>query len=127
MASTMPNMVSVLMENPATARTPNVPSNTTGTAIVGINVARKFCRNRYMTRKTRTIASNRVLTTSWMEIRTNGVVSNGSTACSPGGKKGFRVSIVSLTALAVSSALAPGASFTARPAAGLPLYLVLTE
>ena len=41
-ASTMANMVSVLMVKPAAASTPNVPSRTTGTAIVGISVARKF-------------------------------------------------------------------------------------
>ena len=46
---------------PAAASTPNVPSSTTGTAIVGISVARKFCRNRYITRNTSTIASSSVL------------------------------------------------------------------
>ena len=56
-------------------RMPKVPSSTTGTAIVGIRVARKFCRNRYITRNTSTIASNSVFTTSSMETRTNGVVS----------------------------------------------------
>ena len=39
----------------------------------------------------------------------------------PGGKNGFRLLMVSRTACAVSSALAPGASLTARPEAGLPL------
>ena len=59
-ASTIANMVSMLTEKPSTASTPKVPSSTTGTAIVGISVARKFCRNRYITRNTRTIASARV-------------------------------------------------------------------
>ncbi len=77
MASTMPNIVRVLIENPVIARMPKVPSNTTGTAIVGINVARKFCRNTYMTMNTSTIASNRVFSTSSMETRTKGVVSSG--------------------------------------------------
>ena len=45
-ASTMPNIVSVLMLNPNAAMTPNVPSRTTGTANDGIIVARKFWRNR---------------------------------------------------------------------------------
>ena len=75
MASTMPNMVSVLIENPAAASTAKVPKSTTGTAMVGISVARKFCRNRYITRNTSTIASKSVFTTSSMETRTNGVVS----------------------------------------------------
>ncbi|SRN43574.1 Uncharacterised protein [Shigella flexneri] len=64
MASTIPNIVSVFIEKPKAARTAKVPSNTTGTAMVGINVARKFCRNRYITRNTRMIASTSVLTTS---------------------------------------------------------------
>ena len=41
-----------------------MPSSTTGTAMVGIRVARQFCRNRYITTKTSTMASIRVLTTS---------------------------------------------------------------
>ncbi len=45
-ASTTPNIVSVLIEKPSAAITPKVPSSTTGTAIVGINVARRFCRKR---------------------------------------------------------------------------------
>ncbi|SVJ58469.1 Uncharacterised protein [Klebsiella pneumoniae] len=77
MASTMPNMVRVLIEKPNAASTPKVPSSTTGTAMVGISVARKFCRNRYITRNTRRIASPRVFTTSWIEAETTGVVSYG--------------------------------------------------
>ncbi len=77
MASTSPNMVRVLMLNPKAARTPKVPRSTTGTAMVGMSVARKFCRNRNITRKTSTIASASVFTTSSMERRTKGVVSIG--------------------------------------------------
>ena len=76
-ASTTPNIVRVLMLNPNAARTPKVPSSTTGTAIVGMSVARKFWRKRYMTRNTRRIASTSVFTTSSIESRTNGVVSSG--------------------------------------------------
>jgi hypothetical protein len=64
MASTIPNMVRVFIEKPNSARMAKVPSSTTGTAMVGISVARKFCRNRYITRNTRMIASTSVLTTS---------------------------------------------------------------
>ncbi len=74
-ASTMASMVSVLIEKPAAASTPKVPSSTTGTASVGISVARMFCRNNRMTRNTRPIASNSVLTTCSIEMRTKGVVS----------------------------------------------------
>ena len=56
-ASTSPNMVRVLMENPAAYIIANVPSSTTGTAMVGMSVARRFCRNRYMMMNTRRIAS----------------------------------------------------------------------
>ena len=79
-------MVSMLMEKPSAASTPRVPSSTTGTAIVGIRVARKFCRNRYITRNTSTTASASVSRTPRIEARTNGVVSNGTTYSRPGGK-----------------------------------------
>jgi len=74
-ASTMASMVSVLIENPAAASTPKVPSNTTGTASAGISVARMFCRNTSITRITSPIASKSVTTTSSIEIFTKGVVS----------------------------------------------------
>ena len=77
MASTMANMVSMLMENPKSPSTAKVPRTTTGTAMVGIRVARMFPRKRYMTRKTSTIASIKVLTTSSMATLTKGVVSKG--------------------------------------------------
>ena len=66
---------------------PKVPKTTTGTAIVGISVARKFCRNRYITSTTSTIASSKVWITPSIEIRTNGVVSNGITYSYFSGKK----------------------------------------
>ncbi len=76
-ASTSPNIDSVLIEKPAADMIAKVPSSTTGTAIVGMIVARRFCRNRYITRNTSTIPSNSVLTTSSIDRRTNGVVSYG--------------------------------------------------
>ena len=75
-----------------------------------------------MTRNTRSTASPRVFTTSWMEIFTTGVVSKGYTAFSPLREEGFgALQIKSSILLAVSSAFAPVASFTAIPVAGLPL------
>ena len=65
------------MLKPAMAMTVSVPSSTTGMAIVGINVARQFCRNRNMTRKTRIIASKSVSITCFSDALTNGVVSHG--------------------------------------------------
>ena len=52
-----------------------MPSSTTGTAMAGISVARKFCKKMYMTSTTSTMASSRALTTSSIEALTNGVVS----------------------------------------------------
>ena len=74
-ASTMANMVKLLMEYPAKDNTANVPNNTTGTAIVGIKVALKFCKNKYIMMKTNTMASIKVLTTPSIDFSTNGVVS----------------------------------------------------
>ena len=71
----MANMVSMLMENPKKLREAKVPSSTTGTAMVGISVARMLPMNTYMTRKTRITASIRVLTTSIMATCVKGVVS----------------------------------------------------
>jgi hypothetical protein len=105
-ASTMPNMVSVLIEKPKAAITPKVPSSTTGTAMVGISVARKFCRNRYITRKTSTTASISVLTTFDGDLdEGRGVV--GHDVLTPAGKKRDISSSLARTAVAVSSALAP--------------------
>ncbi|OQA08412.1 MAG: hypothetical protein BWY67_01519 [Bacteroidetes bacterium ADurb.Bin397] len=74
-ASTMANMVSILIDMPANLKTAKVPSSTTGTAIVGISVARIFPRNTNITRNTRTIAIKRVLNTSLIATETNGAVS----------------------------------------------------
>ena len=59
-ANTRPNNVSVLMENPSSNIPANAPTIDTGTARHGINVARQSCRNRYMTRNTKIMASMRV-------------------------------------------------------------------
>jgi hypothetical protein len=54
---------------------PKVPSSTTGTAMVGMIVARRFCRKTNITMKTSTIASISVCTTFSIDSLTNGVVS----------------------------------------------------
>ncbi len=77
MARTIANMVSILMEKPKKSRTAKVPRSTTGTAIVGISVARRLPRKSHITRKTRKIAMMRVLTTSSMDTLMKGVVSMG--------------------------------------------------
>jgi hypothetical protein len=44
--STMPNSVSVLIEKPSRYMPAKLPISDTGTATIGIRVARQFCRNR---------------------------------------------------------------------------------
>ena len=56
MASTRPSSDSVLIENPSSGNTAKVPIRATGTAKVGMSVARKFCRKMKTTNMTRTIA-----------------------------------------------------------------------
>ena len=74
-ASTMPNKVSVLMEKPNSSIALNVPISDTGTASIGIMVARQFCRNRKTTAKTSAMDSPSVFSTSTIDTRTNLVVS----------------------------------------------------
>ncbi len=77
MARTMPNMVRVLMVKPAACSTAKAPSSTTGTAMVGIRVARQSCRKTNITTTTSRMASTRVLMTSEIEMRMKGVESIG--------------------------------------------------
>ena len=55
-----------------------MPISDTGTATTGMKVARQFCRNRYTTSTTSTIASASVLTTSSIDTWTKRVVSYGT-------------------------------------------------
>ncbi|KGD55022.1 hypothetical protein DP49_6593 [Burkholderia pseudomallei] len=123
-ASTRPNIDSTLIEKPTIDMIANVPSSTTGTAIVGMIVARRFCRNRYITRNTRTIPSSSVFTTSSIDRRTNGVVSYGYLTTRPCGKYADISSIFARTAFAVASAFALVASWMPSAAVGWPLYFV---
>ena len=111
-------MVSMLIEKPVIESMPNVPSSTTGTAMVGMIVARQFCRKKNITHTTSTMASTRVLMTSCRAARTNGVVSNGITASTPWGMRCLRLSTHSMTFACVSRAFAPEASLTAMPEEG---------
>src|SRR5690554_120433 len=74
-ASTMPNSVSVLIENPSASIPANVPTIATGTASNGISVARHDCKNTNTTTSTSTTASSSVCTTSVTEAVMNSVVS----------------------------------------------------
>ena len=77
-ASTRPNNVSTLIDIPNASNPRNVPMTLTGTASIGISVARQLWRKRNTTSVTRIIASTSVIVTSWIDALTNGVVSNGN-------------------------------------------------
>ena len=76
-ASTRPNRVRVLIENPKAYMPAKAPMMDTGTARQGMRVARRLFKKRNTMRKTSATASKSVMTTSLMEMRTKVVVSWG--------------------------------------------------
>ena len=72
-ASTRPNSVSTLMENPSSHSTAKVPMIDTGTATSGISEARQVWRNSTTTMTTSAIASSSVSMTEAIESLTNTV------------------------------------------------------
>src|SRR5580658_2396244 len=76
MANTSPNRESVLIEKPNSGKKTNVPTKATGTANIGISVARQLCRKMYTTRITSTIAISSVSTISLIPEVTDLVVSS---------------------------------------------------
>ena len=77
MAMTIAKRVKVLIPNPKTQRPAKVPISDTGTAMIGISVARQLPKKRKTTKMTRSPASKSVCTTSRMEAATKSVVSKG--------------------------------------------------
>ena len=75
MASTRPKSERVLIEKPSSGKAAKVPISDTGTAIMGMSVARQFCRKRKTTRMTSTMAATSVLRISRMPSSTGTVVS----------------------------------------------------
>ena len=74
-ASTSPNSDRLFSEKPNNAIQANVPISETGTATIGMIVARQFCRNTSTTMNTRTNASIRVCSTLVIDSCTKTVVS----------------------------------------------------
>ena len=107
-ASTRANSVSTLIVKPSSSSPRNVPTTLTGTASIGISVARQLWRKTNTTRVTSSMASTSVVTTSLMDAVTNGVVSNGILYFTPGGRLRDSSSIRWATASLTASALAPG-------------------
>ena len=108
MASTSASSDTVLAEKPSASITAKVPISATGTAMIGIRVARRLPRKTKTTMATRTKASISVFLTLWMVAATNTVVSYMTSEATSSGKRGFSSSSFRFTASAVASALAPG-------------------
>src|ERR1700692_5080568 len=109
MASTKPNMVSVLMVKPSGIKKQNVPRIDTGMASTGISVERQFCKNKNTTRATRPSVFNKVHTTSDMETFTTVTASNGTLYSTSAGNVCLSCASSAYTPLAVLNALLPGA------------------
>src|SRR5277367_160323 len=78
MASTNANSVRVLSENPSATNALKAPMSETGTATMGISVARQLSRKTNTTSSTSTTAISSVTTTSCKDSATNSVVSKGT-------------------------------------------------
>ena len=77
-ARTRPNSDSVLIENPSNGNAANVPIRDTGTASIGISVARQLWRKRKTTSMTSAIASASVITISRMPAVTGVLMSSAN-------------------------------------------------
>ncbi|MNZ88752.1 hypothetical protein D3C78_1076500 [compost metagenome] len=108
MASTRPSSEKVLIEKPSSGNTAKVPISATGTARVGIRVARTFCRKMNTTTVTMRVASNSVWTISSMPAETGLVVSSEITYSTSCGKRSFIRSIPARMFSATSRPLASG-------------------
>ncbi len=97
-----------------------MPITLTGTASIGISVARQLCRKTNTTSATSSMASSRVTITSWMDTVTNGVVSNGMVIVTPGGRVFCSWPRRLTMASRVRSALAPGRRYSRHNAVGRP-------
>src|SRR5450755_4006401 len=85
-ASTKPNIVSVLIVNPSGMKKQKVPRIETGMASTGIKVDRQFCKKRNTTMATRPRVFNKVQTTSDMETFTTVTDSKGTLYSTSAGK-----------------------------------------
>ena len=79
MANTNANRVSILIEKPNKFRKKKVPTMDTGTAIAGINVDLKSCKNKKTTRNTNRNASNKVISTLLIDASRKSFVLKGIT------------------------------------------------
>ncbi len=96
------------MEKPRATKAAKVPIRDTGTAIMGMRVARRLPRKTKTTMSTRSMASTSVVSTSDTDAVTKSVVSSLNPYSIPGGKFCDSSFILARTALATSSAFDPG-------------------
>ncbi len=75
------------MEKPKAAMTASVPINETGIVMNGMTTARKFCKNKKITKTTSKVVSKNVISTSWMEASITSVVSKVTLYSTPSGKE----------------------------------------
>ena len=122
-ASTRPNIVSVLIEKPSSGKKMNVPTSATGTVISGMIVARKLWRNTNTTILTRMNASISVWTIDSMLASTEGVVSYTISYATSLGKNVENCLSDSYTPSAEASWFAPGRRYTRSDAAAPPDHL----
>ena len=103
-----PNKVNVLMEKPKAAMTASVPINETGIVMNGMTTARKFCKNKKITKTTSKVVSKNVISTSWMEASITSVVSKVTLYSTPSGKELPNSFILAFTTFDTSNELEPG-------------------
>jgi hypothetical protein len=103
-----PNSERVLTENPKTGKRMNAPMSDTGTASIGISVARQPCRKMNTTRMTRSSACQSVVNISCMPAETASVVSRETMYSRSAGKCGLSSASLALTPSAAWRAFVPG-------------------
>ena len=106
MASMSAKRVIKFILNPIAYSPPKVPMMDTGTASIGMTVARKLFKNIYITMITRIMASMKVFITSWIETSINSVGLYAIVCLKPAGKFLLSSSSFAFTACAVARALA---------------------
>ena len=115
------------MENPRSRITANVPNNEIGIVNAGMMTARKFCKNKNITKITNNVVSAIVTKTSSMEAVTNFVLSITMFILMPSGRKCCNSFTLAFTSLATSKALEPGIWLIPMAAISLPFIVVVTE
>ena len=113
--------MSTLIDMPSAYSPRKVPITLTGTASIGMSVARQLCRKTKTTSVTSNIASASVISTSRMDAVTNGVVSKGIAQVTPFGKVFCSSFIRATAACFTASAFAAGREYIRQSAAGVPL------